>query len=402
MLSTQQLQKIYNSEKVLMVLISRLYFETEDAGQVQNFIDQAGIDWDLLYKITRVHDVRSFIYHIISTRKLKVDADFEARLKKDSLSIGFQNLHQLNFAKELLNDLASRGIKAIPYKGVNFGSKYYESIFIRESSDVDLLVDRNSAKQIRKYFHDHHFLAKSDIPDGYLNYVLFLFRELTFKTPKDKLNINCSVEIQWRLMEPYVGRYVSFSYFEKQLDDNTVDAFKGLNATNDMICMASHHFIKEPLIRFKYVIDAACLLKTGGKAVDHEVITKLLKKYDYQNLYGAALYTINDLLGIEVGAVHLSPTYRNNEILLNSCLAFPTVKKLSPYNKPILKLIWDQHNLKGKADMAMRMLLHSFLPSLNDFKALNLPPFLLPLVVILRPFRLFYSRIVKNSAGRIA
>ena len=399
MLSIPQLQQLYSTEKVALVLLSRLYFGTESIEQVQNYMDSSTIDWTLLYKISRAHHVRSFIYHTITTRKLKVDADFEARLKQDAIDISLQNLHQLHFTKQLLSDFSASSIKVIPYKGVNFGQKYYESVAIRESSDIDLLVDRKSVKQIRAYFHDREFLAKDDVPDGYLKYALLFFKELVFKTNKDKANINCSVEVQWRLIDPYIGKFVDFRYFEQQAANSTGNTVSNLTATNDMICLASHHFIREPLTRFKYVIDAACLLQKAGATIDHQLIMALLKTYNYQNFYGVALQTIYDLLGIGLDNATLNATEQSKVVLLNSSLAFPPVKKISPLNSPNLKLIWNQHNLRGKATLGLRMLAYSFLPSAYDINELKLPAYLLPLIVVLRPFRFFGGLWAKNKTA---
>lgn len=393
MFSKEKLSEIYNNEQVLMVLISRLYFNKQGIEEVQAFIDTATINWSLFYRLIKDHQVRSFIYTVVKTNNLKVDGAFLEKLKIDSVKINITNLHQLRSLTKLLDDFKNLGITVIPYKGVLFGTRYYQSCSMREGSDIDLLVDKSSVKQIRKYFHDQHYIVNEDIPDEYLNYMLLFYRDISFKTHADALNISCTIEIQWRLVDGFVGNYANFEVFAKHLEDVGIGGYKlqGLNATYDFICTISNHFFKEHFNRFKYVIDTACFLSEKNNEIDKDIIAGVVKKYQFTNFFNGSVQCLENLLGIKYDEVITDN--RDYQILLNDVVSYP-VKKNKKNDEIIFAL---QDNVINKLILIFRRLTYFILPSYNDIVDPRRRSLFLPALFVIKPVRLLYKYFDKHS-----
>ncbi|MDR3697517.1 nucleotidyltransferase family protein [Mucilaginibacter sp.] len=393
MFSKEKLCEIYNNEQVLMVLLSRLYFDKCTGKEVQDFIDGSNINWEFFRRLIKVHQVRPFIYHIIKSNALNADGLFLEKLKKDAVKVSIINLHQLRFLNGLLRELKHLGVKVIPYKGVLFGSRYYQSHSHRESSDVDLFVDKNDVKKIRAYFRSRHYIANEDVPDDYLNYMILFYRDISFKTPVDALNVSCTIEIQWKLVDGFVGKYADFDFFGNHLEDFDIGGNKlsGLTATHEFMCIISNHFYKEHFNRFKYVIDTACFLSKKDNEIDKAAIACLVKEYRFKNFFNGSVQCLEELLGIKYSDVN--PRGESGQIILNNAISYP-VKR----NEKNDRIVFDlQDNYANKLILMLRRLLYFILPNYNDIVAFNRSALFLPVLFILKPIRLLSKYFDKHN-----
>jgi len=401
MLTIARLKETCNNEQVLMILLSRLYFKTQSPGEVQDFIAKNTINWNLFYQVARAHQVASFIYQVVVSTNLQIDPACEKKLKQYTFHVSLNSLHQLKFVQHLQEELTRLGIQAIPYKGVCFASRYYQSMAQRESSDIDFLVGKDAIGNLRNYFHEKGYRAKQDVPADYLPYALTVFKELSFKTPADAMDINCSVEIQWKLLEGFVGDYLPFTALLPHVTTYTIAGYeqKGLTPTYDFLCIVSHHIIKDPLIRFKYLVDLACIASVGKDAIDHATVASVIKEYGYWKVFQESNTVIEDLLGIQVHPGTSMPLQHPQ--LLQHAIGFPLAERTESRNiQAMLLLARLQDGWRGNMKVKLRMLLYWILPNIDDINAFRLPVWCLPLLFVLRPFRLLYKYLFyKNETG---
>ncbi|MCD0486915.1 nucleotidyltransferase family protein [Pedobacter sp. MC2016-14] len=399
MLPTQTLLKKFGTEKTLVILISRVYFKTLSAVEVQNFIDVQKFDWELCYLFIRRHGIRTFIYHSIQASGMIMPEDFLKKLKGDLMALSMTNLHQQKYLVELVRELTAAGIPVIPYKGISFAKAYYKSPSMRESSDIDLMINRRSVKPALKYFKRKGMPFKSgwEIPDEWLPYYLKIAKDLELKTPAVNNAMKCTVEIQWKLTELHMGSFPEFDFFiqglEKNEQLNKGNGYPRLQPAYDFLCMASNHFIREPLMRFKYVIDTACLLQTAGDSIDGVLIHKTLKKYGHQRIVNASLSAIEELLGISNAQLPFD-NIPDNE-LSNVATAYPVVKNTEKGNEHYPFFLNFQDSSWNKMKAQLRTLYYYVVPTASDIRYFKLPAVALPLLFIFRPFRLFFKLFAK-------
>jgi len=297
MLSIHQLKATYSNEQVVLILISRLYFNTCKKQEVEDFISRQNIEWSLVYKIARVHGIRSFIYSVVVKNNIALKSDLMPVLKKHYNGVKFKNFGQLKTTAKLIAEFKSRNIDLIPYKGALFAVAYYNDWAARENSDIDFLIDKKDIKVIEGYFVANDYQPLITVPGSYSGYYSKWFKDIVYRN-KD---INTSVEMHWRLMERFSGSYPVYDFFIPHLSPFKSGDFSlhKLTPTYDFLAVASNHFMKDMYIKFKYMIDIACIISKETAGLDTEKIFLCAKKFSFEKRLRTGLELVDQLLGVK-------------------------------------------------------------------------------------------------------
>jgi hypothetical protein len=388
MLTLRYLSRTFNAETVLMVIISRLYFNKADQRQVQEFINTNQINWNVFYELIRGHSVRPFIYHLIVKAKLTTDSNFEQRIRSDVLPLNIRSLHQRQQIDYLVKNLNELNIKVIPYKGVTFGDTYYESAALRESTDIDLLVSKNDVPKIASYLIHKNYKSQK-LSGPFMKYQLATGRDIIFETPVNPAGISCKVEIQWSLLKKHTGKFPNSSFFMDQTEK--INGRIQLNPTYDFLALISHHFLKDLLTKFKYVIDSACLLHVKGAEIDTELVTKTIYPYGYRKLFTTSLSAVNDLLGIHIPEFEITTPLPNP--LVNSSVMYPILTKINDLGHT--KLFINLQNNNWQKFRTILRLSNVLIPNNREVTDNRLPSCLFALHFLIRPYRVISSTLIK-------
>ena len=397
MLNTAQLKKIYGNEQVILVLFSRLYFSTVQASEVREFIAEEKISWDLLLEIAKAHSIRSFIFYVINTYRITVDAAFEAQLKKRYQANVLKNFRQLKNAITLIGVFKNKGIVLIPYKGAIFSQSYYDDIAIRESIDIDFLISKDRLSEIEDYFLAEGYHPLTAVPRAYLRYYRKFFKDIVYQK---RAAGTASIEMHWRLMERFSGDYPAYQFFAPHLQPYQIGglAIEKLSPTYDFLAVASNHFVKDMGIKFKYLIDMACLIKKEQSTLDTEVIFSCARRYGFEKKMNMGLDLVNQFLGVAL--VEKQEEVLSEEIL-KTPLQYPIHLPRLYINEPkfIRRSLQLQDNFLNRVKFISRCTLYIFLPTYADINEFKLPVYYLPLFIIMRPFRLCYQMIRPANTG---
>ncbi|MCJ8209200.1 nucleotidyltransferase family protein [Mucilaginibacter sp. RS28] len=388
MLSTQQLRRRYSAEQTLIILLCRLYFKKALLLDVQKYLEDTDIDWTLFYKSAQLNSIRGFLYDIIETFDLKIDYSVLNMLKAAASTIQQKNLYQLKITRELARDFQVHNIHALSYKGAFFATSYYKKPFLRESSDIDFLVSQRDVIKAIEYFKEHNYHHKYDIPTKYLGYVMKNCRDLSFKTPGHFSGLSCSVEIQWSLVESHFNAFPGYDFFSGNFKKRDGTDVPGLNETYDFICVSSHHLLKEPLFKFKYLVDLACIVNTAGERLDFEKIEDLYLKLGYERFLYAGSAALTDILGIQFGTSPQVEAFYAI-FLADKNAHLPMVNRLQ-----LFKTFIKNQSLRQNFVFMIKVIRSVARPNISDL-LLNLPPRLVPLLFIIRPVRLMNKYIIK-------
>jgi hypothetical protein len=393
MLTIQQLKKTYTAEQVTLVLLARLYFNTITRKEVVAFITETTVNWQLLYKITRAHGLRSFVHFIIKQHAITAAPQFEGRLQKSYDKIRHQNLTMAIAASKIISDLKERGIVIIPYKGPFFAHSYYGDIALRESTDLDFLVAPNDVDEIENYFISNNYSAKTTVPKAYLKYYKRHFKDIVYRTPGTRDAF--SVEMHWRLMEKFSGDYPAYDFFLPHLQPNAIGGLKvnKLSPTYDLIAIISNHFVKDMSTKFKYMVDVACLIHKEGAVIDKQILYNTATRYGFKKRLQTGLALTENLLGVKIGNEPGEIT--DVTAFLPVPLAFPLLLPRLYINEPefIKRSLQLQDNNWNKLKFISKIVRYAFLPTYEDINQQGTTPKHLLLLSITRPFRLFYGAI---------
>ncbi|MES2377124.1 MAG: nucleotidyltransferase family protein [Bacteroidota bacterium] len=394
MLTIQQLKKTYTTEQVTLVLLARLYFNTITRKEVVNFITETTVKWPLLYKITQAHGLRSFVHFIIKHHAINAAPQFEEWLQKRYNKVRYQNLTMAIAASKIISDLKERGIVIIPYKGPFFAHSYYSDIALRESDDLDFLVAQNDVDEIENYFISNNYSAKTTVPKGYLKYYKQHFKDIVYQTPATTDAF--SVEMHWRLMEKFSGDYPAYDFFLPHLQANAIGGglkVNKLSPTYDLIAVVSNHFVKDMSIKFKYMVDVACLVQKEGALIDKQVLYNTATRYGFKNRLQTGLALTENLLGVTMG--NQPGEITDVTAFLSVPLAFPLHLPRLYINEPefIKRSLQLQDNNWNRLKFIFKIVCYAFLPTYEDINQQGSTPKHLLLLSITRPFRLFYRAI---------
>ncbi|MBA5872725.1 MAG: hypothetical protein GDA68_22465, partial [Nitrospira sp. CR2.1] len=139
-----------HAEGCLLILCSRTSMSDFARVEVEDLVSD-GIDWDIVWQLSRAHGVAPLVYRNLATICPKAIPS--------SIHQAFRRHNQANvllntlLARELvilIDGLAAKGIKAIPFKGVTLAQTAYGDISLRECSDIDLIVEQEVIPQARK------------------------------------------------------------------------------------------------------------------------------------------------------------------------------------------------------------------------------------------------------------
>jgi hypothetical protein len=392
MLNIDTLKGTYTNEQVLIVLLTRLYFDTQGIEEVRDFIDKEPVDWSLFYKIISLNDIRGFIGEVITVSQISIDQETHNTLKKDAMGINLVSSNLAVLKLHLMMEFEKSGIKVVPHKGTTLAKRYYKSPLFRESSDIDFLVRKEDVPQLIKCLEENGYRSKYNISAHQMGFVMRFHRELPFQSPRNRLGISCSVELQWKLLEDYFGQFHPHDFFVQHLQSYTANDGTShicLAPTYDFLVVASHHLIREPLLKFKNLIDLACMVQTSSNELDWEEIHLQFKSYNFSGLLGSGLSALKEIIGLDVPEQDTPvPDYhlfRATEVRRGRDVFFRKIK-----------LINLKRSFPEGLKFGLKASLSLLVPNLNDLSRTDAPAWTIPLIIPVKSFRFLYLYITKK------
>ncbi|WP_017258238.1 nucleotidyltransferase family protein [Pedobacter arcticus] len=385
MLSIGHLKTIYGNEETLIILITRLYFDKQSVGEVNDFLEKEEINWLLFYKLVQLNDIRGFVYEIVITSNISIDQSVFNALKKDTVGIILFGKYQLQLLNHLSQQFSNLGIRVINYKGVRFANRYYRSLSMRESADIDFLIKKDDLSKLRECLLSNDFISTYDVSEHQIGFLKKYQRELSLKSPKDKLGINCSVELQWKLVENYFGKFYEYDFLAKHLThDSNGTISMALSPTYDFLCIASHHLIREPLLKFKYLIDLACIIDKSGKNLNWEEIAAGFKRYKFSPFLWSGVNALEEIVGIKI------PLSEKPAIKYH-LFSFMKAKNDRENLFKKIKLIGLKLDFTERIKFKVKAYSWLLVPNTNDLSLTDKPAWAIPLIIPTKSFKLFYS-----------
>lgn len=131
------------NEEKLLIQLSRNELSSNNLSYINESLDKYDIDWGYLYKILESHRVTSLIYLNLSNHfSESISESYLLKLKQHYIENTKKGLFLTSILFELLNHLNKIGIKTVYFKGPVLSYILYDDISIRQSSDLDILIDK--------------------------------------------------------------------------------------------------------------------------------------------------------------------------------------------------------------------------------------------------------------------
>ena len=122
------------------------------------------VNWRILFNLADHHGVQPLLYQRLSSRAELIPAD-EMRALQQSYQTNLHKAMLLSLELIRIYDLlASRGLKALAYKGLALAETVYGDIALRHAGDVDLLIHASDFPRIRDVVQELGYVPHAQVP----------------------------------------------------------------------------------------------------------------------------------------------------------------------------------------------------------------------------------------------
>ena len=372
----------------LFILICRVYFKNAGKDDLAAFINENDLDWKLVYKLIRAHQLRPFMYKIVSANSELFEPAFTQRLQNSTWKISIENLDRVKELISLTKDLEYVGITAIPYKGVMLSKRFYNDFITRETCDIDFLIKREDFNRVRAFFIDRGYQSDYYYNPDYEDVLLDTSVEYVFYKTVGQILIK--VELHWDVIHKMQD--VRFNSRELFIATERHTILKNnlqvLNLSNELLVLLIHHGVNDIWRSLRHVVDLAMFVEI----YEHDINwAGLMQKMNSSKIEKASLigFSIsNKIFGVDIpkGIGQVEDVVVDK--VLGNLLTFPMItrQKLDWANfKQQLQL---RDSLNDKLVLMNKYMANAIHPNIRDVASRPLPRRLYFLYYLLKPFRM--------------
>jgi hypothetical protein len=217
------------------------------------------------------HSISPQIYHLL---KEKGDLErtplfFQVRLKQKYDEVLFQNILIKSETDKILNRLEKAKIEAIPLKGVYFAQEYFGHLAARGTSDIDILIKKESIGETVQLVKSLGFEQEEEwIPEHF---------HCSFSKQIPGSPVPLVVEIHWGIVKEKTSHLKIGAFWEKAQAAKGSSYIKRLSDQHTfyMICLHGwRHNLDSP----RYYLDIVQLIFRLNKQVDLHRLFQQAKK----------------------------------------------------------------------------------------------------------------------------
>jgi Uncharacterised nucleotidyltransferase len=194
----------FSPEMQVLIRASEGALRPEKKGEVTHLLQNKPINWDKLYKLSCLHQVRPVLLRGVSgVPSGLVPTSFLETLKNACFQITTHALRQSQEMLRLLTLFKQNNILAIPYKGAVYSNMYYGSLGMREFGDIDLFIYEKDLFKIKKCLLFEGYTPEYDIKDAQMRAFLNADCEYNFNFFNADNKRLFHVEPHYRSNNPY-------------------------------------------------------------------------------------------------------------------------------------------------------------------------------------------------------
>ncbi|MCP9754761.1 hypothetical protein EGI26_06240 [Lacihabitans sp. CCS-44] len=226
------------------------------------------IDWHRLEKLAIFHAIRPVLSDTF--QRIGFENSLSKELKTRTLTQSIFNLATNQELERLLDLLRKQGIDVLPYKGVLFISELYKNQQLRETHDLDLLVQPENAKKALEILLEDGYTLDIKNPEKHDNEKIInsIFENPGFMEvgldKKTKLGVDIHIDFHWHIKEEAHDFKVNFNEFfsDEETAINKAHKKTFVSPKTLFTMLLIHHGGRECWTRLKHFCDLIEFLKT--------------------------------------------------------------------------------------------------------------------------------------------
>ncbi|AJG97775.1 hypothetical protein LF65_01160 [Clostridium beijerinckii] len=251
------------------------------------------IEWPLLIKEAREHNISSLVYYSLDRRYLEnINIDILEQWKKEIFIVNLIQRNNINNVLGIIDDLKKHGIEIIVLKGIVLREFYTRPEF-RTMGDIDILIKRDDYDKVKSYLISIGYECideeKNEVHQGF--------------TSKGRLEI----EVHWNLIN---NKYFhgNIEEFEKNLWNNSIEInINGVKARmlsfNDFffhMCLHMAVHAKFSGFGLRQLYDLSVFIINRYNELDWDYLIKKSEQYKILKFTQGLILLCNKLFKIEV------------------------------------------------------------------------------------------------------
>jgi len=346
-----------------------------------------GLDWPYFIATAKRHGVLPLVFqNLTSVSQSSIPEEHLNTLNKYFYLNSSRNLYLTEKLIELLHQLRSQNVNAVPYKGPVLSSQVYGSLGFREFADLDILLPPEEVLQARYILERFGYRSTANLTPKQEKAFLASNHAYSMYQKDDKT----VVELHWRFTPRYFAHTLERNGIWTRLTNISLNGSPvPALSKEDLIQVLSAHGTKHCWNRLSYICDVAQIIHNDPE-INWDQITQTAKNSGGLRMLNIALLSAHKLLKVEI------PNRIKLEIekdkLVNS-MTEQIVNSLFDKKTATGELSRIPFHLKARErlkDKVSYLFLFFMTPTPEDFKTFRLPAQLFPLYRITRPLRLFW------------
>jgi hypothetical protein len=356
------------------------------------------VDWPKLLRLADHHGVSSLLYQsLFSMGDSAAPADgFESFERRHDI-----NVHKCLFlARELvrvLDTLDSLGIEVMPYKGVVLSETLYGDMALRQSGDMDLLVDARDLPRTKKAVCELGYTPRLALSEAAERAYMRSGYECTF----DHAGGRNLLELQWALQPNFYSVDFDLSgVFRRAVTVSVAGRQAKTPSPEDLLLILSLHAAKHVWGRLIWLSDIAQITKRPD--LNWDWISSQAKALGIERIMHVTLLLAKSLLGAEI------PSSPNRTLLSDAAshtladnirigMANGVSSNVESFD--YFRLMMRLRERRADRWRFLRRL--TFTPGPGEWEAIQLPARLFPLYRVVRLGRLS-ARLFRGRSATIS
>lgn len=340
------------------------------------------INWNQFLKLAMHHRIYPSLY----PKMKKIDEELIPLYVIQELRRKFQNntLNMLYLSREMgevSRIFTENQIRILFLKGPVIAADFYESISLRTSGDIDVIVSIHDLEKVHELLFSLGYVKEADF-ETVLNEWKWRRHHVTYYHPEKKIKL----EVHWRL-HPGPCKEPKFNELWEHKRVSSIETYPiYCLGKEDLLIFLVTHGSRHGWSRLRWLIDIDQLCRGN---IDWHVVNTLLRKYQCLHIAGQAFTLSSQLLNTIIPQEMSSYVMKRRSKQLAQITMFYFERMVNLHTDPVPQEVCEYHErylFALKTNIQKFVFIASFLyPYVEDAKTLPLPKKLHFLYFPLRP-----------------
>lgn len=394
MTDIEDIRKEYGIEVALIILTCRVYLNTADQSEIDEYLKKDTINWKNFLMSCSLHRIRPVVYKTILNARIPYD--ISELMKKELILLSAKSWNLALETERIITLLKAKGITVLPYKGSAFSKQFYGSLTSRESSDIDLAIQKDDLEKVISFMEADGYLTDNSAYN-YLGSRYFKeYKDLSFNKYKNGTRL-FHVEFHWAVAERYfaIDKHGE-NLLRKQGKEISLlrESVFPLKVNEHFIAQLINHVWRDSLKDIKALVDLGTCIQNRSGLINWAELDLTIENLRLKKGFKLALSLTDELLGIKNGNYSFYPV--SNEVIdgfkKNLLRPNPTGWIHLRSKAFILCQLSLRESNYDKVVFLKEFIRHCFYPTELDFQLIRLPKQLFFIYPILKPIRYLFKK----------